>query len=117
LASWYSQQDPGVSPLTANGEPFTDSTFTAAMWDLPFDSCVQVTNLHTLQRVAVRINDRGPHHRLVRQGRLIDLSRAAFAQVADLHEGLIPVQVEIMDVGVCQASPPVQPVDTPTVSG
>lgn len=101
LASWYSEQDPGINPSTANGEPFRDGTLTAAIWDLPFGSCVEVTHLRALRHVAVRINDRGPHPRLVAQGRLIDLSRSAFAQLADLHEGLIPVQLELVDPHRC----------------
>ena len=106
LASWYSEQDPGVTPLTANGELFTDAAFTAAMWDVPFDSCVQVTNLLTLARVVVRINDRGPHRQLFRRGRLIDLSRSAFAHVADLHDGLMPVQLDLLEAPVCPAVDP-----------
>ena len=94
VASWYSEQDPGVQPQTASGELFRDTDLTAAAWGLPLESCLLVTNLNTLQRVAVRVNDRGPHQRLLRQGRVIDLSRAAFARVADLNDGLIPVQVD-----------------------
>ena len=91
-----------MTPLTASGEPFEDDGLTAAMWGLPFQSCVQVTNLNTFQRVTVRINDRGSHTRLVMQGRLIDLSRAAFAEVADLRDGLIPVQLEPGDPIHCR---------------
>lgn len=94
LASWYSQEDPGVVPLTASGETFADADLTAAMWEVPFQSCIQVTNLKTLEQIAVRVNDRGPRKRLAAAGRVIDLSRAAFAQVADLGEGLIPVVLE-----------------------
>ena len=94
LASWYSDADPGVQPLTANGEAFTGRELTAAMWGVPFDACMQVTNLRTLEQVVVRVNDRGPHPRLVDQGRVIDLSQAAFARLADPSDGLIPVRVE-----------------------
>ena len=102
LASWYSEQDPGITPWTASGERFSDGALTAAMWDLPFGSCVQVTNLWTLDKAMVRINDRGPAMRLVHQGRLIDLSAGAFAKLADLGEGLVPVQVELLDPHRCQ---------------
>lgn len=94
VASWYSQEDPGVVPLTASGESFSDADLTAAMWEVPFGSCIQVTNLKSLEQIAVRVNDRGPHKRLASAGRVIDLSRAAFAQLADLGEGLIPVALE-----------------------
>lgn len=99
LASWYSEQDPGVTSLTASGEQFLETGLTAAMWELPFDACVQVTNLRTLDRVVVRVNDRGPHRRLMLQGRVIDLSLAAFSRLADPQEGLIPVRVELTPGG------------------
>ncbi len=106
LASWYSEQDPGIHPSTANGELFHDGALTAAIWDLPFGSCVEVTNLRTLRHVAVRINDRGPHPRLVAQGRVIDLSRSAFEQLGDLQEGLMPVQLELADSHRCMNPTP-----------
>ena len=101
LASWYSEQDPGIHRATASGERFADDAFTAAMWSIPFDSCVRVTNLKTFEQVTVRVNDRGPHQRLLLQGRLIDLSRAAFAKLADLDEGLIPVELELLASPAC----------------
>ena len=93
FASWYSEDDPGVGWLMASGEPFSSQQLTAAMWLVPFDSCVRVTNLRTHRHVAVRINDRGPHLRFVLRGRVIDLSRAAVLRLADPDEGLIPVNV------------------------
>lgn len=94
-ASWYSEQDPGIQPLTASGEPFDDTQLTAAMWNVPMGSCLQIVNLKTLERITVRVNDRGPHPRLASAGRVIDLSRAAFAQFADLGDGLVPVSIEL----------------------
>jgi rare lipoprotein A len=105
LASWYSEHDVGVNLLTANGEAFSDRALTAAMWGVPFDSCVQVTHLRTHEQVRVRVNDRGPHERFVLQGRLVDLSAAAFEKLADLREGLIPVQIELVAPSRCQAAP------------
>ena len=96
VASWYAATDPGVGPVTASGEPFDDTQWTCANWDLPFGSEVQVTNLETGRRVAVRVNDRGPARRLVAQGRVIDLSKAAFSQIASLEQGLVLVKVELL---------------------
>lgn len=101
IASWYSEQDPGVQLLTASGEPFIDAQMTAAIWNVPFGSCLQVVNLKTLERITVRVNDRGPHLSLASAGRVIDLSRAAFAQFADLDDGLVPVSIELASSKRC----------------
>ncbi len=71
-ASYYSE-----GQLTASGEPFDPSAMTAAHKTLPFDTRVRVTNPATGTSVTVRINDRGPFV----EGRCIDLSRAAFAEM------------------------------------
>ena len=110
VASWYSQRDPAIHRVTASGEPFRDDRLTAAMWGVPFHSCVEVTALKTMNRVTVRINDRGPHRWWVFRGRLIDLSPAAFAKLGLLRDGLLPVQVELTDPSRCIES-------TPTSSG
>ena len=96
MASWYSQQDPGINTHTANNEFFDDTQLTAAMWEVPFNQMVRVTNLENGMSVVVRINDRGPHKRLVHEGRIIDLSRKAFSEIAPLGQGLIPIQLELL---------------------
>ena len=96
VASWYSVDDPGIQPLTASGEPFDDTQLTCASWSLPFGARLHVTNLETGQQVVVRVNDRGPARRLVAEGRVIDLSKAAFRQIASLEHGLVPVRVELL---------------------
>ena len=42
----------------------------------------------------VTITDRGPARRLVQQGRVIDLGRAAFRRIAEPDLGLVGVVVE-----------------------
>jgi len=44
--------------------------------------------------VIVRITDRGPSMDLVREGRIIDLTRTAFMRLAAPHHGLVAVKVE-----------------------
>jgi len=95
-ASWYSEADPGILETTANMERFDDSMLTCAMWDLPFNTVLKVTNLENRKCVFVRVNDRGPARRLVQQGRIIDLTKAAFLRLSDLENGLIRVSVEII---------------------
>lgn len=86
-ASYYSE-----GQLTASGEPFDPSAMTAAHKTLPFDTRVRVTNPATGTSVTVRINDRGPFV----EGRCIDLSRAAFAEIAPLSAGHAEVRYEIL---------------------
>ena len=92
-ASWYSQNDPGVLLTTANMEIFNDSQLTCAMWDMPFNTILKVTNMENGKSVIVRVNDRGPAKRL---NRAIDLTRTAFSKIADPEKGLAEVSVEIM---------------------
>ena len=95
-ASWYSRFDPGINKHTANSEIFDDTKLTAAMWNVPFHQLVKVTNLDNGKSVIVRVNDRGPHKRFVRKGRMIDLSRQAFTRIASPRKGLINVQIELL---------------------
>ncbi|MDS1269120.1 septal ring lytic transglycosylase RlpA family protein [Lipingzhangella sp. LS1_29] len=82
-ASNYSNPQP-----TANGERFDPDAMTAAHRTLPFDTRVEVTNPDTGAQVTVRINDRGPFI----EGRCLDLSRAAFDEIADLDQGITTVE-------------------------
>ena len=77
-------------------EIFDDTDMTCAMWDVPFHQKIRVTNLENGQSVVVRVNDRGPHKRLVREGRVIDLSKGAFRQISGLSQGLISVKIEFI---------------------
>jgi rare lipoprotein A len=89
LASWYGEEHRG-SPM-ANGQRFDPDKLTAASWFFPLGTKVVVT--YEDRSVIVEITDRGPAKRLVEEGRRIDLSRAAFAKLADPDLGLIDVTV------------------------
>ncbi len=95
-ASWYSRHDPGVLKTTANMELFNDNDFTCAMWDVPFGTKLKITNLENGRSVVVRVNDRGPAKRLVRRGRIVDLSKKAFSKIAPLRKGLVTVEVSVL---------------------
>lgn len=95
-ASWYSELDPGILSTTANMEIFDDKGLTCAIWGVPFDTRIKVTSVTNGRSVIVRVNDRGPAKRLVRGGRVIDLTRSAFSRLADTDEGLIRVELEIL---------------------
>lgn len=95
-ASWYSENDPGVNPRTANNELFNDEALTCAMWGVPFNQRIKITNLQNGKSIVVRVNDRGPHKRFVQTGRIIDLTKTAFRQISPLKHGLIDIQVELL---------------------
>jgi rare lipoprotein A len=65
---------------------------------VPFDTLVKVTNISNGRSIIVRVNDRGPAKRLYQQGRIIDLTRKAFSEIADLGEGLVRVQLEFLAI-------------------
>ena len=99
-ASYYtvaSCKREGTSGIwTASGERFDENALTAAMWDVPFGTLIKVTNLYNSKSVIVKINDRGPSRKLVKQGRIIDLSKGAFLKLSALRTGIIAVKVEIL---------------------
>lgn len=78
---------------TASGERLNNHAMTAAHRSLPFGTEVVVTNLNNGKTVKVRINDRGPYVK----GRIIDLTRAAFAKIEDLDKGLTEVGIRVVN--------------------
>ncbi len=90
VASYYADKFNGRS--TASGEVFSNSDFTAAHPSLPFGTMLRVTNLDSNLSVNVRVNDRGPYS----PGRVIDLSKVAFDQIAHLGSGLLNARVEVL---------------------
>lgn len=98
-AAWYSELDPGINLTTANGEIFDDSKRTCASWHHPFGTYLRVTRLDNGKSILCRVNDRGPAKRL---GRLIDLTKAAFQEIAPLRVGLIRVKVEMVREAVSE---------------
>ncbi|MGB3221520.1 MAG: septal ring lytic transglycosylase RlpA family protein [Desulforhopalus sp.] len=74
---------------TASGEIFDNNLMTAAHKTLPFGTRVVVKNLNNGKSVKVIINDRGPFKR----NRIIDLTRAAFSKIEDIHKGLTKVEI------------------------
>ena len=90
VASYYGARHHGKR--TASGEPFDQNALTAAHRSLPFGTRVRVTNQQNGKQVVVRINDRGPF----RRGRIIDVSRAAAAQLDMLDRGVVRVRIETL---------------------
>lgn len=91
FASYYGNEFQGRK--TANGEIYDSSKLTAAHKTIPFGTLVKVTNLKNNKSVIVKINDRGPFV----EGRIIDLSYAAARQIDMLWDGVVQVEVEILE--------------------
>ena len=90
IASYYGKKVHGRK--TSSGEVFNMWALTAAHKTIPLEAKVRVTNLSNGKSVVVRINDHGPHAR----GRIIDLSRAAAAQIDMIQSGIARVKVEVI---------------------
>lgn len=90
-ASYYSDKFNGRK--TASGEIFSNHEYTAAHRTLPFGTNIRVTSLDTGKSVVVRINDRGPFTK----GRVLDLSKIAFSEIADIRKGVISIQYEVIE--------------------
>ena len=86
IASWYSETDRYINEKTASGESFDDEKITCASWNHAFGEKLLVINLFNWKWTVCRVNDRGPNKRLHRE---IDLSKAAFKEIANPRRGLI----------------------------
>jgi rare lipoprotein A len=95
LASWYGEAHRGK--LMANGKKFNPDRLTAASWFYPLGTKVRVTaraSDNSARTVLVTVTDRGPAHDLVGEGRIIDLTHAAYKRLAHPDLGLVPVSVQ-----------------------
>lgn len=90
MASYYAREF--QHRKTASGERLNNNAMTAAHKNLPFGTAVVVKNLNNGKSVKVRINDRGPFVK----GRIIDLTRAAFSQIANLDKGVVKVEIRVV---------------------
>jgi len=86
-ASYYDEDQ-----MTANGERFNTNDLTAAHKTMAFNTRVKVTNPANGKSVVVRVNDRGPYV----AGRCLDLSRAAFSQIASTGAGVVNVNYTVL---------------------
>lgn len=101
-ASWYSTAESHGIP--ASGEPLRDDALTCAAWGFPFGTRLRVEG-EDGKVVVVRVTDRGPAGRLYAQGRIVDLTRAAFEKLAPLASGLARVRVTVMRGEACTQKP------------
>ena len=103
-ASWYG---PGFhGRLTASGERYDMHAFTAAHRTLPFGTMVRVHSLVNGRDVDLRITDRGPFSR----NRIIDVSRAAAAELGMLGLGFKEVVLLVPESTPAPVATPPRPV-------
>lgn len=95
-ASYYTTESclrEGTSGVMANGRALDDEKCTAASWDYRFGTKLRVRNIRNDREVVVTVTDKGPAKRLYRQGRKIDLSKAAMEAIGGIRQGIVTVEV------------------------
>jgi rare lipoprotein A (peptidoglycan hydrolase) len=93
IASYYSYEC-ADKPM-ANGKIFNPERRTCASWFYKFGTVLEVKSLDTGRTTEVVVTDRGPNKRLVKQGRIIDLSKRSFQDICALKKGLTKVNVTV----------------------
>lgn len=91
-ASYYSYEC--ANKPMANGRIFDPEKRTCASWFYDFGTILVVKSLDTGFTTEVVVTDRGPNKRLVREGRIIDLSKRAFQDISQLEKGLTKVLIK-----------------------
>lgn len=100
-ASWYSEEScrrEGTSGIMANGRKLDDKKYTVASWDYKFGTILEIKNTKNGQVVRAEVTDRGPNKRLYHNGRVVDLSVASFKAIANLKDGVIPVEITVVGI-------------------
>ncbi len=100
IASFYGASFEGT--LTATGEIFNNSKYTAASNLFKLNTLVRVTNMRNGRSVLVRINDR-MHPNMLKLGRVIDLSTAAAKKLHLSSKGIVKVTLDA--VGYSKINP------------
>ena len=100
IASFYSASFEGT--LTATGEIFNNSKYTAASNLFKLNTLVRVTNMRNGRSVLVRINDR-MHPNMLKLGRVVDLSTAAAKKLHLSSKGIVKVTLDA--VGYSKINP------------
>ena len=90
-ASFYGAKFHGKK--TASGEVFDMNKMTTASNSHKMGTKLKVTNKANGKSVIVKVNDTGGFKKY---GRALDLSRGAFAKIADLKQGLVKVDIKVL---------------------
>lgn len=90
-ASWYGGYFHGRK--TASGEIYNKYALTAASNSHKMGTKLKVTNVKTGKSVVVKVNDTGA---FTKYNRTLDLSQAAFQQIAPLDQGVAKVTIQVL---------------------
>ena len=90
-ASWYGGYFHGRK--TASGEIYNKYALTAASNSHKMGTKLKVTNVKTGKSVIVKVNDTGA---FTKYNRTLDLSQAAFQQIASLDQGVAKVTIQVL---------------------
>lgn len=90
-ASWYGGSF--HNKTTASGETFNKWAMTTASNSHEMGTKLEVTNKANGKSVIVKVNDTGGFKKY---GRTLDLSRGAFAKIADINQGLVEVKIRVI---------------------
>lgn len=91
IASYYGGKFHGRT--TASGEVFNKWAMTTASNSHKMGTKLEVTNKANGKSVIVKVNDTGGFKKY---GRTLDLSRGAFAKIADINQGLVEVKIRVI---------------------
>lgn len=89
--SWYGGSFHGKK--TANGETYNMNAMTTASNSHKMGAKLLVTNPKNNKSVIVKVNDTGG---FAKYGRTLDLSKGAFAKIADLNSGTCKVHIKVL---------------------
>ena len=89
VASWYGERF--HNKRTASGEIFNMNAMTCASNTHKMGTKLLVTNKENGKSVVVKVNDTGGFKKY---GRTLDLSKGAFAKIANTKKGLIDVTIK-----------------------
>lgn len=90
-ASWYGGKFHGRT--TASGETYNKWAMTTASNSHKMGTKLKVTNIENGKSVVVKVNDTGGFKKY---GRTLDLSRGAFAKIADINKGLVKIRIQVL---------------------
>ncbi|MDQ3811649.1 MAG: septal ring lytic transglycosylase RlpA family protein [Chloroflexota bacterium] len=93
IASTYGRGDGFDGLRTGCGQIFSTWVVQAAHKSLPCGTVIRVEDVETGRSVDAEVTDRGPYVR----GRIVDLSWAAFRQLDDSGNGLLTVNLYIVE--------------------
>jgi rare lipoprotein A len=92
-ATWYGESERGK--LMANGRPFNPDAMTAASWNFPLGTKLEI--FYGKKSVRVEVTDRGGARAFMQFGKVVDLSRAAFTKLEKPQIGTLRVKIQRLD--------------------